>query len=163
MAQRGAPDGWDPPSIVQVTVESGPRAQAVEVRVRRLRTLIATSLVGAGVVLCAVLVSGGFAGGRRGAERAATAPAPTVIVPDANQLVAVADAYRFPLGCVSLTASDGRVRARSGPCSRYGVSVTAILRRVAGVWRLALELRSPNCPRMALPALVLGRMAVRHR
>jgi hypothetical protein len=163
MAQRGAPDGWDPPSIVRVTVESGPRDRAVDARVRRLRTLIATGAIGAGVVLCAVLIAGGLAGGRGGPGRSATDPAQAAIVPYADQLAAVAEAYRFPLGCVSLTESDGRLQAHPGPCWRYGVSVTAILRRVAGVWRLALEVRSPNCPRVALPASLLGRLAVCRR
>jgi len=163
MAQRGAPDDWDPPSVVQVTVESGPRAAAVEARVRRMRTAIAVGMVGAGVAVCAVFLSVGLTGVRRGAERSATAPAPAAIAPDGSQLVAVAEAYRFPLGCVSLTASDGKVRARPGPCWRYGVSVTAILRRIAGVWRLALEVRSPNCPRLALPASLLARLAVCRR
>ena len=163
MAQFRAPDDWDPPSVVQVTVEAGPRAGGVEARVRRMRTAIALGMVGTGVAVCAVFVSGGLAGGGRGAERSAKAPAPVAIAPDGSQLVAVTEAYRFPLGCVSVTVSDGKVRAHPGPCWRYGVSVTAILRRIAGIWRLALEVRSPNCPRLALPASLLARLAVCRR
>jgi hypothetical protein len=84
-----------------------------------------------------------------------------------DQLAAEAEAYRFPLGCLSITLSRGAPPVapgvRSGPCWRYGVYMTAILHRIDGAWRLALEVRSPSCPRVSLPASVRNDVVVCRR
>lgn len=68
----------------------------------------------------------------------------------------IAAAYRYPLGCLGITLSADRssMVGRHSPCWRYGVYVTAVLRRVNGVWRLMLEATSPRCPAVALPDIV---------
>lgn len=81
----------------------------------------------------------------------------------------IAAVYRYPLGCLG-----ARIVARqpapspspidhAGPCWRYGVYVTAILRRSAGAWRLALEAISASCPVVSLPLLVRAQLAVCRR
>lgn len=82
------------------------------------------------------------------APRAAPSAGATSEPQSVTQMVAV---YRYPLGCMSPTVSiaEGAKLARvrhSGPCRRYGVFVTAILRRRASQWRLALEAISRSCP-----------------
>jgi hypothetical protein len=84
-----------------------------------------------------------------------------------GQLVTSTEAYRFPLGCMSMTMTPEAMahvlHTRTGPCWRYGVFITAILRRVGGVWRLALEATSRTCPRLSLPAAVRAQLAVCRR
>jgi hypothetical protein len=53
--------------------------------------------------------------------------------------------------------------SRTGPCWRYGVFVTAVLRQVRGVWQLGLEATSRSCPRIALPASIRAELAVCRR
>jgi len=60
-------------------------------------------------------------------------------------------------------ALAGALRSRTGPCWRYGVFVTAVLRRVDGVWSLALEATSRSCPQIALPPDVRAQLAVCRR
>ncbi|HEY2651557.1 MAG TPA: hypothetical protein VGI50_06535 [Solirubrobacteraceae bacterium] len=71
---------------------------------------------------------------------------------------AAAAVYRFPLGCLGATLSPGAAASdaagRAGPCWRYGVFLTAVLRESHGVWRLGLEAVSRSCPRISLPASV---------
>jgi hypothetical protein len=156
MAQRGAPDDWDPPSVVQVTVESVARGP----RNRRLRVRAVASMLGAIAMLGTSLLAGGIGTPRHRAGHAATTPAR--VLSDAPPLSAAAQAYRFPLGCMRITrtpqALAGSLRRRTDPCWRYGVSVTAILHRIHGAWRLALEATDGTCPRLALPALVPARL-----
>jgi hypothetical protein len=150
-------------------VESGPRGRRAGAGPARLRALIAVSLLAAG--LGAALIVGGVGGGaaRPGHRTGATASVaePTSRVPGVAQVAKVAEAYRFPLGCLGITLTrrslDGALRSRTGPCWRYGVFVTAILRRVGSVWRLALEATSPSCPRLALPPDVRAQLAVCRR
>jgi hypothetical protein len=173
MAQRSALDGWDslpnPPSVVQVTVESVRRDRGTWIGSARLRALIAVTLIGA--VLTAALIAGGLGGGaanpphRAGANVPITDPTPRLR--GIAQVAEVTEAYRFPLGCMAVTptrqALAGALRSRTGPCWRYGVFVTTILRRVDGVWRLALEATSRSCPQIALPADVRAQLAVCRR
>jgi hypothetical protein len=81
--------------------------------------------------------------------RAGAAPGP-----QAPQQPAIAAVYRYPLGCLGASPSAGATAfaSRAGPCWRYGVFVTAILSRLHGIWGLALEVVSPTCPAVALPA-----------
>ena len=159
MAQRSALDGWDslpnPPSVVQVTVESVRRDRGTWIGSARLRALIA----------------GGLGGGaanpphRAGANVPITDPTPRLR--GIAQVAEVTEAYRFPLGCMAVTptrqALAGALRSRTGPCWRYGVFVTAILRRADGVWRVALEATSRSCPQIVLPADVRAQLAVCRR
>jgi hypothetical protein len=174
MAQRSAPDGWDsfpnPPSVVQVTVESGPRGRRIGVGPKPLRALIAVSLIGAG--LAAVVIAGGVGGGaapRSGRTAGINVPIsdPTPRLRGVAQVAEVTQAYRFPLGCRGITptrrALAGALRSRTGPCWHYGVFVTAILRRADGVWGLALEATSRSCPQITLPADVRPQLAVCRR
>lgn len=174
MARRGALDGLDslpnPPSVVQVTVESGPRARGTRIGPARVRALIAVSLIGAG--LAAVMMVGGVGGGaasrsRRTASMNAPVSDATPRLRGVAQVAEVTQAYRFPLGCMGITltreALAGALRSRTGPCWRYGVFVTAILRHVDGVWQLRLEATSHSCPQIALPADVRAQLvACRH-
>jgi len=173
MAQSSAPDGWDslpnPPSVVQITVESGPHDRGTGIGPTRLRALIAVSLIGAG--LAAVLIAGGVVGGAANRRHPAgenipiTDPMPRLR--GVAQVAEVTEAYRFPLGCMGITltrqALAGALRSRTGPCWRYGVFVTAILRRADGVWRVALEATSRSCPQIVLPADVRAQLAVCRR
>ncbi len=174
MARRGALNGWDslpnPPSVVQVTVESHPRGRSTGLGPGRLRALIAVTLIGAG--LAAVLIVGSVGGGA--ASRSGRTPGMNAPVSDATprlrgvaQVAEVTQAYRFPLGCMGRTLTSqalaGALRSRTGPCWRYGVFLTAILRHVDGVWRLALEATSSSCPQIALPADVRAQLAVCQR
>jgi hypothetical protein len=176
MAQHGALDGWDslpnPPSVVQVTVESGPRGRGIGAGPARLRALIAVSLIGAG--LAAVVIAGGVGRGAPHSAHSGQATGVSIPISDATprlrgaaQVAEVTEAYRFPLGCMGMTltrqALAGALRSRTGPCWRYGVFVTAILRRVDGVWQLALEATSRSCPQIALPADVRAQLAVCRR
>jgi hypothetical protein len=175
MAQRGASDGWDslpnPPSVLQVTVESGPGSRAPAIRSGRLRAVAAVSLIAAGAVLGAVLLAGNHRAVRHSFTQAPavyiSSARPAPVMRGVDQIVTMSEAYRFPLGCMGVTmtarALAGALRARSGPCWRYGVFVTAILRRVDGVWRLALEATSHSCPRVPLPAPVRAQLAVCRR
>src|SRR3974390_2582947 len=109
MAQRGALDGWDslpnPPSVVQVTVESGPRGRHAGAGPARRRALVAVSLLATG--LAAALVAGGVGGGaahpghRTGAKASVAQPTPRLRA--AAQVAEVTEAYRFPLGCLGIT------------------------------------------------------------
>jgi hypothetical protein len=173
MGHRGALDGRgslpNPPSVVQVTVESGPRGRMSRPGRASVRALIAVSLIGAG--LAAVLIAGAIKSGAPRSGRAAGANAlisdPTPRLRGVAQVAEVTEAYRFPLGCMSITltrqALAGALRSRTGPCWRYGVFVTAILRRDDGVWQLALEATSLSCPQLALPADVRAQVEVCRR
>lgn len=133
----------------------------------RVCALIAVGLIGAG--LAAVLVAGGIGG--RVSSRAAgmyiPISDPTPRLRGVAQVAEVTQAYRFPLSCMGMTltreALAGALRSRTGPCWRYGVFVTATLRRVDGVWQLALEANSRSCPQLALPADVRAQLAVCRR
>jgi hypothetical protein len=169
MAQRGAPDGRDslsnPPSVVRVTVESGPRDRPALPGAGRLRALLLVGLVVAGAVAGGVLlVTRGGGAARRAAESTGSIEAGPRLRGTA-QVASVTEAYRFPLGCmgITLTRQAFALRSRTGPCWHYGVFVTAILRRTGGVWQLALEAMSRSCPQVALPASIRAELAVCRR
>jgi hypothetical protein len=171
MARQTTPDRCgslaDPPSEVQVTVVPGPAARAIRDRTAGLRAVKGRRLtVGLAVAVAAIgaIVVGSLHGGRTGArvrtrsaERGTAGPA------------GVAAAYRYPLGCLSVTmsASDRAYASthvdRASPCWRYGVYVTVIFHRVGAVWRLALEAASSSCPVVSLPAFVRAQLAVCRR
>ena len=163
MAQLGAGDGWDPPSVVQVTVVPGPRRPAAGARVRAAGI---SSLVALGAAACALLIGGAIAMFHGGAARPAVA-LPVAATVNGVPASAPTQSYRFPIGCLRITrthqALAGAGRRGAGSCWRYGVSVTAILWHVGGIWRLALEATSRSCPRVALPAPVRAQLtACRH-
>jgi preprotein translocase subunit SecG len=175
MAQRSALDGRDslqnPPSVVEVTIEPGPRGRVAAAGAVRVRALVVLSLVLAGAVIGGVLVAAGGGGAARrgfGQTRSASAT-PAQAGPRLRGMgqVTAVTAYRFPLGCMGMTltrrALAHALRSRSGPCWRYGVFVTAILRRSDGVWQLALEATSRSCPRIALPPNIRANLAVCRR
>ena len=173
MGQRGASDGRDSPvdrpTVLQVTVEPAPRRPGLRLPASGVRARVAVSLVGVIALVCAWLVIDGLGGARhdfvrhdlvrhdlaRIATPYAGVAEPPLHVHGDGELDRPTQPYRFPLGCMSVTmtprALAAALRARTGPCWRYGVFVTAVLRRVGGVWRLALEVTSPSCPRLALP------------
>jgi hypothetical protein len=182
MAQRGALDGRDslpnPPTVMQVTVESGPRGRVPAVRPVRLPALVIVALVVAGAMVGGVLVAVSGGGASRGG---AQTPAPAHQTPSAlatigesgprmrgvAQVASVTEAYRFPLGCMGMTLTRrtfaDALASRTGPCWRYGVFVTAILRRIGGVWQLALEATSRTCPQVVLPPYIRAELAVCRR
>lgn len=167
MAQRSRPDGWgspaDAPSNVRVTVVPGPRAHPVRDRSGSIRVTfglpvlvaaIALVIAAGGVVALALRTGGPVtrAGARAGGATAAAGvrATPATIA----GLARIEEAYRYPLGCLGLTLSADRSSMGQSPCWRYGVYVTAVLRRVDGVWRLMLEATSPKCPAVVLPNAV---------
>lgn len=132
----------------------GPRARA------RVVPIIAVLALGAAVLLNA----GTLQRGHSAAKQAVPAAQPS------NARVArVAAIYRYPLGCLGmriLAQRGARVLPpidRASPCWRYGVYVTAMLRRSRGTWRMALEAISPSCPAVSLPLLVRAQLAVCRR
>src|SRR5437764_3512903 len=110
MGQRGASDGWDPlvdpPSLLQVTVESAPRRPWRRLRAGGARGLAALCLAGAVAGVCGVLIVGGIGGARHGSVATVSASAQAagiaVHMRGVGQLVTSTEAYRFPLGCMSM-------------------------------------------------------------
>jgi hypothetical protein len=152
----------DPPRDVQVTIIRAPRGRAaragVELPVRAVVTLVL--LVAA---VAAVLSS--TPDSRAKPARAATAV--PIAAGGAVRTPAAAAVYRFPLGCLGASLSAGAVASdaagRAGPCWRYGVFLTAVLRQSHGVWRLGLEAVSRSCPRISLPASVRAQLVACRR
>jgi hypothetical protein len=140
----------NPPADVRVTVTSGRRQPAVA-RHGPLLLLIVAAAVLAALAL------------RSGHHAASGARAPRPQTPGAP---GVAAAFRYPLGCLSVRIESGDPEYatarlnRASPCWRYGVYVTAIFRRVDGVWRLVLYARSNACPPRSLPAAVKAQVGV---
>lgn len=137
----------DPPSEVEVTVVAG-GGRAPLARGR----LLALAVVAAGLGVAGSLAAGG-AGPRDAPQPAALFAGP----PMSGLQPATEAVYRYPLGCLGATLRGTVSTSRpdhASPCWRYGVFITAILRRVHGVWRLALEASAPSCPVRALPAAV---------
>lgn len=153
--------------MVQVTVIPGPRGRAIRDRIghvrgavdARLVLVVAVALAGLGVV-----AAGQTQGGRTGSHPDATVNSARASAPSR-----VAAAFRYPLGCLSVTisASDPAYAAarldRASPCWRYGVYLTAVFHRVDGVWGLVLEAASPRCPIVSLPAVVQSQLAICRR
>lgn len=170
MAQRGAPAGWDSPadrpSVLEITVESGPRRRAP---VRGPRVLIAIAVLVAigAAVLVAVLPGGGGPGSAPPASTSAppaSTSAPPTAPPQLNVLVdsgppsdTAPQLYRFPVGC-----SDSRVTAvernRTGLCTPHSGEVTVVLRRVGHVWRATLQPTDPSCAPVPIPPLARGKV-----
>jgi hypothetical protein len=172
----------DAPTNVRVTVVPGPRANPTRGGGAAVRSGAGLPFVVASIVLLlaagailAVAVRGGRpvtaaatrhaqpvpAGGavalrRAQPIRADGAAAVPLTEAGTSRVAAIAAAYRYPLGCLGITLSATRsaMLGRRSPCWRYGVYVTAVLRRVNGVWRLKLEATSPRCPAVALPQMV---------
>ena len=137
----------DPPRDVRVTIIRGPQPRAP--RAVPIRAVVTVVLIAAAVV--AVIGTTG----RRQVDSPRAAP---LAAAGAARLPAVAAVYRFPLGCLGASLAAGATRPgvadHAGPCWRYGVFLTAILRRIHGVWRLGLEAVSRRCPSVSLPASV---------
>jgi hypothetical protein len=80
--------------------------------------------------------------------------------------VGVAAAYRYPRNCLDVTIDAANpafaaVRLnRVSPCWRYGVYVTAIFHRVAGVWRMVLDATGTGCPMRSVPAPVRAQLGM---
>jgi hypothetical protein len=162
MAQRGVPGGWDSPadrpSILQITVESTPRRPRTVRRAHVLIAIVVLAAIGAAIVV-AVLPGGG----QGSAPPPPTSPSPpvpqrpTVLVDGGPPPGAAPGLYRLPVGCVysRVTAVE---RNRKGPCEPHAGFVTAVVRRVGGVWRVTLEPTSPSCSQMPVPPLARGRV-----
>ena len=183
MARRIPPDAQprlsNPPSNVRVTVVPGSRGHSVRDRSKMIRAALGLpmllgliALVAAtGAIVAVVSLSEGGTG--KAVAVRSVPPANAGIDPrDELQeavgpagMVGVAAAYRYPLGCLGITLSAERssMLGRRSPCWRYGVYVTAVLREVDGVWRLALEATSPKCPAVVLPAIIRSALAVCRR
>lgn len=143
---------------------AGPRRRTVRARIAdsqvraRPRTIAALAVT---VAAIGAVVVAAVHGDHAGAPSRAVAAQPHTAGP-----AGVAAAYRYPLGCLSVTiaASDPAYASarldRASPCWRYGVYVTAIFHRVKGVWRLALQASSSSCPVTSLPAAVQAQLAV---
>jgi hypothetical protein len=166
MAQRGASRGWDPPSVLQVTVEYESRRRAARARTPRVSPLALASLIGVGAVVCTLLLTDGIGLVGGGMRRSAIAvPAAAVVSDPAQPATAV---YRVPPGCMRITRTRqtlaGALRRSTDPCWRYGVEATAILHRVGRIWGLALETAGGRaCPGVPLPSGVRRDLAACRR
>lgn len=124
--------------------------------------LPARAVVTVALVLAAAVAVLTTSGGPRVA-RPRTAAAIQLPAGDAASLPAAAVVYRYPLGCLGASLSGGATAARSGPCWRYGVFLTAVLHRVRGGWQLGLEAVSSRCPRVSLPATMRAQLVACRR
>jgi hypothetical protein len=169
MAQRGVPAGWesplDRPSVLQITVESEPGRRA-KLRRRHVVIAIAITVLGAigGAVAIAVLPGGGpgSASPPAATSQSPTPPAPTpqspsVLVQSGPPSATAPQLYRFPLGC-SYSRVTAVERNRTGPCTPHAGYVTAVVRRVGGVWRVTLEPTSSSCSQLPVPPLARGKV-----
>jgi hypothetical protein len=164
MAQRGVPAGWDSPadrpSILQITVESTPRRRPT---VGRAHVLLAIGVLAAiaGAIAFAVAVLPGGGSGLAPPPSATPSmpvpPQPSVLVESGPPSATAPGLYRFPVGCLysKVTAVE---RNRTGPCTPHDGYVTAVVRRVGGVWRVTLEPIDPSCSQMPVPPLARGRV-----
>lgn len=167
MKQPRISDGCDPlvdrPWDVQVTILPGPHASAAPLRIAGIPLIagvrglfaLAIALAAVGAVLMSVVRT-------PARPRVATSVAAVHVAGPSP----AADPFRYPLGCLgaSVPGTDPVAAARrfdpGSPCWRYGVYVTAILRPVHGIWRLALEAVSRSCPAVSLPPRVRAQLAV---
>jgi hypothetical protein len=154
--------------LVRVTVEAGPRRSVASRQIGRLGRFgpalaaVAIGLFAAAVVgVAANQVTGTAAPPVRAQPSPASTPGP----------VGVAAAYQYPRDCLDVTmdAADPAYAAvrlnRVSPCWRYGVYATAIFHRVAGVWRMVLNVAAAGCPMTSIPATVRMQLGLceRHR
>lgn len=158
MEQPVAPDGWsvrtDSPCDLQVTIVSvravgGRVSLGRSVAAARVLIVVAVLLAAAVVVIEAIPVQHG------------TRFIPAAEVPS-NNLPGVGGVDRYPLGCLGASISGAGATPslqKTGPCWRYGVYITAILRRVHGAWSIGLEVVDSSCPNVALPAAVRAQLA----
>jgi hypothetical protein len=65
--------------------------------------------------------------------------------------------YRFPIGCLysKVTAVE---RNRRGVCAPHDGYVTAVVRRVGGVWRVTLTPTISSCAPAPVPPLARGKV-----
>jgi hypothetical protein len=161
MAQRGAPPGWDSaadrPSVLQITVESGPRRGPGP---RRAHVLIALAVLGLIAAAAVIAVVPGGGGSARPASPAPQTPAPgqpAVLVESGPPSATAPSLYRFPIGCLysKVTAVE---RNRTGVCAPHDGYVTAVVRRVGGVWRVTLTPTTPSCAPAPVPPLARGKV-----
>jgi hypothetical protein len=152
----------DPPSEVWVTVVVARRRDGLGRPLRALgRGSRGRSVTRWIAALAAVAALAGAAAGVWVGSNTNTRHARA---PEAG-ILAQATSYRFPLGCLGSRLSSpsspqpGDVTNRIGPCWHYGVYVTAVLRRVHGVWRLTLDARSNSCPHVPIPAKIRALLA----
>jgi hypothetical protein len=162
MAQRGVPAGRDSPadrpSILQITVEATPRRPP---SVRPAHVLIAIAVLGViGAALAIAVLQGGAPRTAPLPSTARSAPTPhepTVLVDSGPPSGTGAGVYRFPVGCpyTRVTAVE---RNRIGPCSPHDGLLTAVVRRVGGVWRVTLEPTGASCLQRPVPPLARGKV-----
>ena len=132
------------------------------------RTVTGDRLI-ACVVLLALAAVGPLLVGNMGNGTPITPTVSVVPQPRITDEPAVAAAYRYPLGCLGAALSGirqpvvgGRLD-RAGPCWRYGVYLTVVLRRVGRVWRMGLEAVSPSCPDLSVPSFVRAQVVACRR
>jgi hypothetical protein len=167
MADRGAHEDpgatGESPVLVAVTIEPGPRRSTTPRQIRRPGRLAPLIAVGVVALFAAAAVGVVASGGTGTAARPLQAQAARASTPGP---VGVAAAYRYPRACLSVTtaAVDPAYAAvrlnRASPCWRYGVYVTAIFQRVAGVWRMVLDTTGAGCPMTSVPASVLAQLGL---
>ncbi len=145
---------------VTVTVEGGRhpvRDRLANIRFaarRRVIVGLAVAVGGGAAMVGGALHAKGVPGRNPAAQPRASGPA------------GVAAAYRYPLGClsVSIAVSDpayARARLdRASPCWRYGAYVTAVFHRVDGAWRVVLNAARYSCPLVSLPVVVQAQLAL---
>jgi hypothetical protein len=153
------------PVLVRVTIEPGPSRSTWPGKIR---------LPGHFAPVVAVVAIGILAAAVFGVlrTRGTSTPPPPVHaqeLPASNPgPVGVAAAYRYPRDCLSVTipATDPVYAAvrlnRVSPCWRYGVYVTAIFHRVAGVWRMVLDVTGTGCPMTGIPSAVRAQLGLCH-
>ncbi len=137
---------------------------------RGRRQWIGKASIGAGALAVAGLVllvamNGALVADRLHGERRSTSTATSLLARNPGP-AGVAAAYGYPLRCLSVTTSTSdRAYARADfdhrrACGIFHLFVTAIFRRVGGVWRRAMIAVSYSCPVASLPAVVARELAV---
>jgi hypothetical protein len=167
MADRGVHEDpgarGESPVLVRVTIEPGPRRGAPRGHIRlprHLAPVIAVLVIALAAAATVGVVSSRGTGTAAGPLQA---HAPQASTPGP---VGVAAAYRYPRACLSVTiaAIDPTYAAvhlnRASPCWRYGVYVTAVFQRVAGVWRMVLDTTGAGCPVTSVPPSVLAQLGL---
>ncbi len=147
-----------PVTVLEVTIVPGPGGRTLPQRIADGWTLASTRVI-VGLVIAVAAIGAILASALRGTRTGGQHG----VRPNQSRregAAGVAAAYRYPLGCLSVTIAAGDpayARAdfdRARPCGRYGGNPTAIFRRVNGAWRPVLDAVGYSCPVASLPDAV---------
>ncbi len=132
-------------------------------RIGKISTRVGTLAI-VGLVLLFAMIGALVVGARHGGRTRAS-PATSALAREPGP-AGVAAAYGYPVRCLSVTTStsdSAYARAdfdHNRACGIFHLFVTAIFRRLGGVWRRAMISVSYSCPVASLPAVVARELAV---